>query len=316
MFSNLQVGDTGENVIILQEKLKMLGLYNGVISGSYGPATQEGVKVFQRMNNLVETGIVNSSTWEKILSYTENPISPISLYPTLKKGSTGNEVRDLQVKLQALLYYPEAITGNFDLETENAVKRFQINNKLTADGIVGNNTWNKLNSLYGNLNDCAINNESNNNTNDTYVVKSGDTLYGIAKRFNTTVNALKSLNNLSSDILKIGQILKIPSNSSTYSTYIVQKGDTLYAIANRYKTSVAALKSLNNLTSDILSIGQVLKIPTNSNTGSNYLTYEVKKGDTLYNIAKQYNTTVDAIKKLNNLSTNIISIGQILKIPN
>ena len=91
------------------------------------------------------------------------------------------------------------------------------------------------------------------------------------------------------------------------------KGDTLYGIANKFGVSVNDLKSLNNLSSNTLSIGQVLKIPDSSN---NKLTYTVKSGDTLYSIARTYNTTVDKIKELNNLKSNTLSIGQTLILPN
>ncbi len=91
------------------------------------------------------------------------------------------------------------------------------------------------------------------------------------------------------------------------------KGDTLYGIANKFGVSVNDLKSLNNLNSNTLSIGQVLKIPDSSN---NKLTYTVKSGDTLYSIARTYNTTVDKIKELNNLKSNTLSIGQTLILPN
>lgn len=152
-------------------------------------------------------------------------------------------------------------------------------------------------------------------TTNEYVVVKGDTLYGIASKFNTTVDNLKSINNLTTDALAIGQILKIPSTTTTETnTYTVKSGDTLYAIANKYNTTVDAIKALNNLSSNTLSIGQTLKIP--SSTTSNDTTYTVKSGDTLYAIANKYNTTVDAIKNLNNLTSNTLSIGQTLKIPN
>ena len=152
---------------------------------------------------------------------------------------------------------------------------------------------------------------------NTYTVKKGDTLYSIARKYNTTVNAIKNLNNLSSSLLSVGQTLKIPKketdteeNTSTI-TYTVKSGDTLYSIAKRYNTTVNAIKDLNNLTSNTLSIGKVLKIPSTTTT----VTYTVKSGDTLYGIARKYNTTVNAIKNLNNLSSSLLSIGQILKIP-
>ena len=155
-----------------------------------------------------------------------------------------------------------------------------------------------------------------------YVVKKGDSLYSIAKMFNTTVDELKRLNNLSSNLLQIGQQLVIPTDTSPTNildTYIVKAGDSLYKIANIYGITVNELKALNNLTSNLLSIGQSLKVPSSKNssqnTSSNYITYTVKSGDNLYSIANKYNTTVADIMKLNNLKSNLLSIGQILQIP-
>ena len=149
-----------------------------------------------------------------------------------------------------------------------------------------------------------------------YVVKKGDSLYSIARENNTTVSKLKTINKLTSDVLTIGQTLLLPSATVIADTYTVQKGDTLYGIANKLGTTVSELKNTNNLTSDTLSIGQVLKIPNSNNEqNSNTITYTVKSGDSLYSIAKNYDVTVDAIKKENNLTSNLLSIGQILKIP-
>lgn len=147
---------------------------------------------------------------------------------------------------------------------------------------------------------------------NTYTVKSGDTLYSIARQFNTTINELMTLNNLTTSVLSVGQTLRIPDDSTTgdYVEYIVKSGDSLYIIANKYGTTVNAIKSANNLTSNLLSIGQVLKIPKSGET----ITYTVKSGDNLYSIANKYNTTVDEIKRKNNLSSNLLSIGQILVI--
>ena len=142
-----------------------------------------------------------------------------------------------------------------------------------------------------------------------YSVKKGDTLYSIAKEFDTTVNDIIQLNELSSNVLSIGQLLKIPSSSlDEVNAYIVKSGDTLYKIASSNNTTVDELKNLNNLTSDILSIGQTLIIPKDTDY------YVVKKGDSLYSIAKRFNTTVDNLKSLNNLSSNLINVGQNIKI--
>ena len=150
---------------------------------------------------------------------------------------------------------------------------------------------------------------------DTYIVQKGDNLWSIANKFNMTVSELKNLNNLTNNLLSIGQVLKIKDSSNNgKTTYTVQKGDSLWVIANKYGITTEELKSYNNLTSNLLSIGQVLKIPQGKTSTENI--YTVKKGDSLWTIANRYNTTVEKIKVLNNLTSNLLSIGQHLKIPN
>lgn len=161
---------------------------------------------------------------------------------------------------------------------------------------------------------------SSSSASGTYTVKSGDSLWKIANEYGLTVAELKSLNGLTSDNLSIGQVLKVSNSSgssnSSSNTYTVKSGDSLWKIANQYGVTVNELKSLNDLTSDILSIGQVLKIPSSSSSNSSGSTYTVKAGDSLWNIANKYGITVDELKNLNNLTSNTLSIGQILKVPN
>ena len=149
-----------------------------------------------------------------------------------------------------------------------------------------------------------------------YTVKSGDTLYGIAKAYDITPNELISYNNLNSTVLSIGQKLRIPyqnneEDTSEYTIYTVKSGDNLYSIARNYGISVNDIMNFNNLSSNLLSIGQTLKIPVKEELETIYI---VKSGDNLYNIARKYNTTVDSIKRKNNLTNNLLSIGQKLKI--
>ena len=145
-----------------------------------------------------------------------------------------------------------------------------------------------------------------------YVVKSGDSLWSIANRYNTSVNEIRELNELSSDVLQIGQVLLIPISENVNNiTYTVKAGDSLYSIAQKYGTTVDEIKKANNLTSNLLSIGQQLKIPTTKD----YLDYTVQSGDSLYKIAQKFNTTVNDIINLNNLTTSLLQIGQQLKIP-
>ena len=149
-------------------------------------------------------------------------------------------------------------------------------------------------------------------------MKSGDTLYSIARKYNITTEQLKNINNLSSNTLSINQSLKVPKQETTIppiteipSIYVVQPGDTLYSISRRFGISVNELIALNNLSSTVLSVGQNLII----NETPSYLEYIIKRGDTLYSIASKYNVTVDSIKRLNGLTSNNLSIGQSLKIP-
>ena len=95
-------------------------------------------------------------------------------------------------------------------------------------------------------------------------------------------------------------------------TYTVQTGDTLYGISKQFGIPVSELKSINNLKENtILRPGLVLKIPTNETT----IIYIVKKGDSLYKIAKKYDTTVSEIIRINNLPTTALYINQELRIP-
>ena len=99
--------------------------------------------------------------------------------------------------------------------------------------------------------------------NNYYIVKKGDTLYSIAKKYNISVDELKNNNNLNNDLLYIGQELLITKPIEEYETYIVKKGDTLYSIARKYNVPISLLADINNLKSTILSINQELLIPKN-----------------------------------------------------
>lgn len=164
-----------------------------------------------------------------------------------------------------------------------------------------------------------------------HVVKKGETLLDISNKYRVPLNTLKQLNNLETTIVNEGQSLRISSldttdeenqpdesniKVSTLDFHVVQKGETLYSLSKQYSLTVAELKNLNNLNSDLVKIGQRLKVrnlnnePDNSNLDS----IIVKRGDTLYSLAKKYGLSVKVLKQLNNLVDNQIVIGQKLRL--
>lgn len=179
-----------------------------------------------------------------------------------------------------------------------------------------------------------------------YTVRSGDTLYAIALRYNTTVARIVAANNITNpNLIRVSQVLRIPTTSTTptptppttppptsTTTYTVRSGDTLYAIALRYGTTVQQLVSLNNISNpNLIRVGQVLRLPSSGGTptptspppttpsqppSSGTQNYTVRSGDTLYAIALRYGTTVQQLVSLNNISNpNLIRVGQVLRIP-
>ncbi len=163
-------------------------------------------------------------------------------------------------------------------------------------------------------------------TGTYYTVKAGDTLYGIASKYKTSVAAIAKANNITNyNLIRVGQVLLIPGTAtppppppSSTVKYTVKAGDTLYGIALKYKTTVAAIAKANNITNyNLIRVGQVLTIPgTATPPPATTVKYTVKAGNTLYSIARTYNTTVAKIAAANNISSPyIIYVGQVLIIP-
>lgn len=329
----LKTGSTGLNVQAIQTYLNRIRQNYPAIpaitdpAGRFQSSTKAAVKKFQSIFSLTPDGIVGKGTWYKISSIyaavaklaelnSEGSALGIGTVPpnnVLRQGSRGQDVITLQYLLNVIAeYYPGIPSpmqdGIFGSGTMQAVTAFQNLMGLSPDGIVGPLTWESLYQVYRGI---TQNIPSPNPGSIRYTVQPGDSLWLIAQKYGTTVNAIKSLNGLTTDMLSIGQVLKIPSQAQ--AAYTVKAGDSLWTIAQRYGTTVNAIKQLNGLTSDILTIGQVLKIPVSQ--APSYTEYTVRPGDSLWLIAQKYNTSVNAIKSLNGLSNDMLQIGQILKVP-
>lgn len=147
-----------------------------------------------------------------------------------------------------------------------------------------------------------------------HTVGAGDTLFNIAQRYPLSVSELRDINGLTTNTIQIGQRLNVSTSKpiSYTQSHIVEAGDTLYNIANRYDVSVVNLKATNQLGSNNIRIGQRLQIDTTTTSNAGTKTHIVQAGDTLYNIARRYQTTVSDLQAKNNLMSHTIRLGQAL----
>ena len=161
-----------------------------------------------------------------------------------------------------------------------------------------------------------------------YTVKNGDTLYSIARNFDVSVEEILTLNKLNSTGLYIGQQLLIPTNGIQIVgvvDYVIKQGDSLWKIANNCNVTVDDIVKLNNLNSTIIYPGQIIKLSEscaarqNGNNDNNYTEtedyYTVRRGDTLYSIARLFGTTPSNLIQENNLTSDLLTIGQQLRVP-
>ena len=146
-----------------------------------------------------------------------------------------------------------------------------------------------------------------------YTVKKGDTLYSLAKQYDTSVDMLKEVNSLSSDSIKAGQRLEVPVEAEA-GIYTVKKGDTLFSLAKKYGVPVTELKKENKLVTDSIYVGQTLSVPTHGFV-TNEATYVVNPGDTLFNISQRFDVSLKELKQANGLMQDMVLIGQQLFIP-
>jgi len=179
------------------------------------------------------------------------------------------------------------------------------------------NTNKELYDRLNNIGEVKIKTLSNDESKDFYAIQrlapDGSDAIVIEFGYNFLNDLKVEKEKLGEEIVNeiVSYLGNINFNNNNYDNYVVQKGDTLFDIARRYNISVDALMKNNNLGTDFLSIGQMLKVPRVREN-----TYIVKKGDSLYSIAKKFNTTVDKIKDINNLISSKLIINQKIIIPN
>ena len=159
---------------------------------------------------------------------------------------------------------------------------------------------------------------------DTYTVQTGDTLYDIAAAFHMSIDELIAINNIDGAIIRPGDVLqtKVLATAPPAPLLVtVAPGDSLWSIAVANGTSVAALQTANHLTSETINPGVVLNIPgryadaSNADRGGTAPpTITVARGDTLWDIAKRYDTTIATLMSANELSSQNLEAGQILRI--
>ena len=266
----------------------------------YGISNQYGVSVVDllKLNNLSSGSVIK--------------VGQTIIIPN-NSGSNPNTTFNYTVKQGDTLY---GIARMYKTSVQELVK---LNNLVNSDLSIGQIL--KIPEMYNSEEEINLPEYIN------YTVRKGDTLYSISKKYGITPDLIIKDNSLSNNNLTIGEVLKIRilndngvieecfgedyiiPTSTNYISYTVKKGDSLYSIANKYNISVSSIVSANNLKSNNLRIGEILKIPIVS-SGSTTMKYIVKKGDSLYSIARKYNTTVDNLKKKNNLTSNNLSIGQ------
>ena len=138
-----------------------------------------------------------------------------------------------------------------------------------------------------------------------YLVRRGDTLSKIARRFDVGVGFLKQLNGLKSDRIRPGQKLRLRASAVDEGIHIVRRGENLIGIARRYGIALAVLKELNGIEGDRILVGQKLRLRATPSAR-----HIVERGDALWEIAQAYSMSVEELKKLNGLTSNRIYPGQ------
>ncbi|MCM1121718.1 MAG: LysM peptidoglycan-binding domain-containing protein [Eubacterium sp.] len=291
--TSLRAGSTGLDVQTIQTYLNRIRQNYPAIpivtdeTGVFGDSTRAAVTKFQSLFNLATDGIVGKATWYKISSvYTavtrlaelnsEGTTLGIGTVPpssVLRQGSRGQDVITLQYLLDVISDYYAGIPS------------------LKQDGIFGNDTRQAVIAF------------------QRQVGLAADGVVGAS-----TWNSLyRTYQGIHQNVPPAGTVPNPTPGQGNVILHTVRSGDTLWLLAQWYGTTVDAIKQANGLTSNNLTVGQVLRIPVSQS--EQYFQYTVRSGDTLWLLANRFGTTVDAIKKLNGLTSNSLRVGQVLRIP-
>ena len=160
-----------------------------------------------------------------------------------------------------------------------------------------------------------------------YIIQAGDTFYGLAQRYSTTVSAIISANpNVDPSRLQIGQNICLPVRQPEFppcpegNYYTIRSGDTLYAIAQRYNVSLDDLREANPYVDpNRLRVGQVICIPVAVppvTCPPNAMSYTIRPGDTFYRLAQSFRVSLDELLRLNpGVNPDALLVGQTICLP-
>lgn len=244
--------------------------------------TKDAYKLQNNLDNLVE-GAVKAIAEYLGVPYTKPGITVNNQDTyTVKKGDTLYSIsKNQNIPIDTIIKLNNLTSSNLEIGQQLKLKSDSNNSSNKNQYIVQrgdtlyslalkyNTTVDKLRNLNNlNTNTLTIGQilvlpiETDIDEYDIYVVKKGDSLWSISRKFNIDINDLIELNNLKDLTLQINQSILVPKQQENIETdlYIVKKGDTLWSISNKLNIPVQTLKELNNLNSNLLKVNQQLKI--------------------------------------------------------
>ncbi len=250
-------------------------------SGVFGSGTEAAVRKFQSLFHLTEDGIVGKSTWYKI-SQVYTAVARLA-----ELDSEGAQLGIGTVPPNTVLRLGSGGNDVLTLQYLLSViaQFYPAVPEVRQDGVFGSSTRQAV-IAFQRMKELAP-----------------DGIVGAA-----TWQALYDT------YLSIRGSLPDTAPDAGYFEYTVRSGDTLWRLSQRFGTTVDAIRRLNGLAGDALYVGQILKIPTP--VSYQYFEYTVRPGDTLWLLSQRFGTTVDAIRRLNGLTGDILNVGQVLMIPN